>query len=340
MRESLQKLCASFAENRDVVKKTFRMESSYIYPVCANVFCAKGLTADPERLDACKRLLKDKTGVFSNFRGNLRAPVVSMLAAGGSPETRLDRALSNYSMLKDQFMGSEYLALAAFLLTELGAAGSRPETAGRAKAIYRRMRKEHPFLTSSEDSVFAVFLAFSEKSDDDLVEDIEACYSLLRKVFPVSNDLQTVSHVLSLGQGSPEEKAGRLCDLYDAVRAAGGKYGKHYELSTLAALSLLEGEIPEMAADMMEIDAFLSAQKGYGPLSIDRKTRLMHAAMLAGDEYSARQELTAAALTPSASGTALQNVALTGTLAILAAQQAAMCAMIASSSVAASTAAH
>ena len=45
-----------------------------------------------------------------------------------------------------------------------------------------RMKKEHPLLTSGEDSIFAVLMAFSDQSDDALLEDMETCYALLRDV--------------------------------------------------------------------------------------------------------------------------------------------------------------
>lgn len=333
MKDTLSRLCERFITNRIIIRQMLKAESSYIYPVCANIFCAGGRDADPERLTACKRLLKEKTGVFSNFRGNLRAPVVCMLAAGTHPEVRMDRALENYKMLRERFHASQYLALAAFLLTDLGAAGSHPEAADRGKYIYNLMKARHPFLTSSEDSVFAVFLAFSEKTDDELIDDMEGCFARLKRFFPSSNCLQSVSHVLCLGPGRPEEKVERLCLLYDAIKENGGKYGKYYELSTLAALSLLEGPVAEIAADVMDADAFLARQKGYGAFGLDRKTRLMHAAMLVSDDILARRQLAAAApdtAEQSAAAAALGSAALTSTLALVVAQQAAMCAVMAS----------
>ena len=80
MRESLQALCERFIENRETVKQAFRMESSYIYPVCANIFCARGVAADEERIRAAKRLVKESAGVFSSFRGTVFAPAACMLS--------------------------------------------------------------------------------------------------------------------------------------------------------------------------------------------------------------------------------------------------------------------
>lgn len=339
MRDSLQRLCEDFVENRDLLRKKFKWENSYIYPVCANIFCARGVRADADKLLDAKHLLKDRTGVFSNFRGSLTLPVCSMLAAKSAPEQRLEAAMDNYKLLRGQFGPSSYLALAAFFLADMGVSGSRAqETAERGGRIYKRMKQEHRFLTSAEDSVFAVLMAFAEQSDDALIADTEACYALVKQRFSGGNAAQSVSHVLALSQGTPEEKTQRFIQLYDAVRAAGGKYGKNYQLSTLAAVSVLDADVSEIVQNMMDVDAFLSEQKGYGFLAMDRKTRMMHAAMLVSADYCAQDAALAAVMKDSISELASQTAVLAGTLAIIAAQQAAMCAVIASNT-AASTAA-
>ena len=93
MRDSLQRLCEDFVANRTVLKSKFKWENSYLYPVCASIFCARGAHADADKLQEAKLLLKDSTGVFSNFRGNLTLPVCSMLAAKSAPERRMENAM-------------------------------------------------------------------------------------------------------------------------------------------------------------------------------------------------------------------------------------------------------
>ena len=104
--------------------------------------------------------------------------------------------------------------------------------------------------------------------------------------------------------------------LYDQIERTIGKYGRHHELATLAACAMLDEDPAAMAEDMKDVDAFLDQQKGYGFFGIDRKTRLMHAAMIVSDEYMPRGEV--------------DTAALSGTIAMLIAQQIATCAIIAS----------
>ena len=318
MRDSLQARCEQFIENRDIVKKVFRMENSHIYPLCANIFCARGITAEEMRLRECQRILKDKTGVFSNFRGSIRTALISMMAADERPEEKLLRAMDDYELLKRHFWGSEYLVVAAFLMAETEDSTRAAEHAVRARALYERMKKEHPLLTSSEDSVFCALMAFSEKSDELLIADMEDCYNKIKTRFHSSNSVQSASHVLALAEGAPIEKVAHMFALYDAIQAAGGKYGKYYELAVLAALSTLPLEISDVVDDMMVVDEFLSRQKGYSRWSVDRKTRMMHAAMIVSSEHAPHLPAEAAALG--------------STVAMIAAQQAAMCAVIISTS--------
>lgn len=317
MKDTMEKRCQAFIENRETLKRVFKMEYSYMYPICANIFCARGVAADEEALRRCNALLKEHTGIFSNFRGTVHMAVVSMLSASPDPEPRLQEMLDNYALLKQYFMGSEYLALVALLLTETGSPHPIAETVARGRGLYERMKKEHPFLTSSEDSVFAVLLALSDKTDDLLIAEMEDCYQRLKPAFSAGNALQSVTHVLALSDGPTLEKCARVLALYEGIGRAGRKYGRHYELPVLAALSVLPVTPETAVPEMLEADAFLAGQRGYGIFSIDKKTRLMHAAMLTADEYSGSIGSEAAALS--------------ATVAMIAAQQAAMCAVIACS---------
>ena len=321
MKDSLQTLCGQFIEARDIIRETFKWESSHIPPVCANLFCSKGIIPDAERLRGCRDLINHMSGIFSSFRGNIRVPLACMLSMEEHPEERFSRAQEIYQELRKHFFSSDYLALTAFLLTDYDCSEER---IARGRKIYRLMKDEHPFLTSSEDSIFAVLMAWSEQSDEELIVDMEACYRLLKARFRDSNCVQTMTHILAMEKGDPEAKCAKIFTLYDLIEQNSGKYGRHYELATLAALAMLKAEPEELARDMADADAFLAQQKGYGFWGTDRKTRLMHAAMIVSDAYVPRD--------------AVDRAALTGTLSMIIAQQMAMCTIMASTAAASAAA--
>lgn len=327
MNSALQDLTVRYAEVREAVRSVFRMESSYSYPVAANIYLSAGMPVDVERLTACKRLVKSEAGVFSSFRGSVLVPLACKLAVSDDPKARWDRAAQNYAVLKEQFARSEYLALAALLLTDSAADADVPALAARGKALYRRMREQHPFLTGQEDAVFAILLAQCPADDDALIADMEECYRLLDARFPKSNGLQAASHVLAAIGGTPAEKAGRVIAIYDAIRAAGGKYGKEWELPVLAAFAADETPVDAVVSDLFEIDALLEGQNGYRSVfGYDRRMRMMHAAMLAAAGHAGgRTGLVNAAAQQSA-------------VAMIAAQQAMLCTMIACSTASAAAA--
>lgn len=324
MRENLAIICDNFIKNRDSIKEVFGWESSYMYPVCAAIFTDKRQIVDVERLRRCKDILKEKTGIFSNFRGNAKLAVISMLAASGNPEGKLDKALRVFSMMKEHFFTSEYLPVASMTIVDMARESQYEEIAARTRHIYDLMKREHPFLTSSEDCVFASLLALSGFSDEYVVQETEKCYEILKGEFFSSNAVQSLTHVLALGEGAAEEKCRRVMELYQNLKARGYKYGTSYELATLGVLALLPEDMDLVIEDIMAADDFLAGQKGYGLFGLGRKQRLMHAGMLA-----------ASAFIGESNNAAMSSAAINGTVSLIAAQQAAMCAAIAASSAAA-----
>ena len=323
MKARINQITQDFIENRDTIKKAIKMESSYIYPVAANIFCAAGVKADADKLTGCKKIIKKNAGFASYLKGNIMTIFAAKLCVSDDPEAQFDKVMDMYGILKAHFKRSEYLALLATLLAEKTTPEEADRIAERGRALYDMMKKEHPILTSSEDNVMAGFMAFSGKSDKQLIDDAEKCYDLLRKKFSDKNTVQTVSHILAMTDGASEDKVNRLFKMFDMFIASGRKFGKHYELSTLAAISIIEADEKELVDTAVEIDRLLDGQKGYGALSLDKKTRLMHAAMLTADLYEDSDNALAAVSAAA--------------LAIIAAQQAAMYAALTASAAAANS---
>ena len=311
MRDTLQRRCELYIQNRDTLRKTFKWDNSDMYALCANLFCARGKAADADELRRCNELLKRQTGLFSNFRGTARLVVVTMLAADDAPDdVRLADMLDAYDQLKKHFSGSQYLAAAALLLAETPHSRPAADVADRARSIYNKMRKEHPFLTGSDDSVLALLLALSDKDEYALIAEMEDCYQRLKPSFGMGDGLQGASHVLALAPGATLDKSARMIALYEGLRKAGRKYGKSYELTVLAALSILPVGIDTAVADMLDADAWLAAQPGYrGIFGEPRRKRLTHAAMLVADDHAPDPAMDAASMATTLAMIAAQQTA-------------------------------
>lgn len=320
MKENIKQIIMDFIENRDIIKKAVKMESTYIYPVAANVFCAAGVKADEDKLKECKKIIKKNAGFASYLKGHVMTVLAAKLCVSPDPEAQFEKVIDIYGILKEHFKRSEYLAMLATLLAEKTTTEEAERIAARGRALYDMMKKEHPILTSSEDNVMAGFMALSEKTDKQLIDDAESCYDLLKKEFSDKNAMQTVSHILAMTDGAPKDKVDRMVRMFEMFKKAGRKFGKHEEISMLAALSVIEADENELVDTTVEIDAVLSEQKGYGALSLDKKTRLMHAVMLTADLYEDTDNALAAVSASS--------------IAIIAANEAALCAAIVAASVA------
>lgn len=317
MKGTLNARCTLFIQNRDVIKSEFAWENSYFYPICASVFVNAGKNAEAETLEYCFDLIREKTGIFSEFRNYAKLSMISMMSIENNPKDMLERSLQVYAQLKQHFWSSAYLPIASMLIAKSVDAIKYDSIAERTRHIYELVRAEHPFLTGEEDSVLCALLAVSELSDEEIVEETERCYDILKPEFFSANAVQALSHVLALSPGKSEEKCGRVLALYNELRKLGYKYGTDYELATLGFAGEVNTDIKALADDIIEVDEYLSAQKGYGFFGLGKRQRLMHAAMIVAGEAIDENAISASAVT--------------GVISQVAAQNATMCAAIAAS---------
>ncbi len=297
MREETLKYCELLVKNRDVFREAFMWEDGLKWLAGAGVFTMNDQLADVDTLKQCKKMIAQKAGMFSNFSALARVPVTAMLAVSGYPDKLLDKGLEVYKRLKQDFISSSYLPMAAMIIAQMTGEQSYEETAVRTKTLYRQIRSKHPFLTNSEDSPLCALMAFSEKSDDELISDMEKCYRILKQEFIYDNAVQSLTHVLALFEEPAELKCEKTMQLFHGLKEAGMKYGVHYELPTLGVLAMTNVPLKVVIQEMAEIDEWLSRQKGFGFWSnVTPKQRLLYAGILAQKDYIKVDTMQAAAI--------------------------------------------
>lgn len=321
MNERTLARCKNLIKNKETIKSAFAWEDGLTHLACAGIFINKEQTANEEMLLQCKDILKRNTGIFSNFKSTAKPMIVAMLAANENPQLLMERGLKVHDLLKEEFMSSVYLPIAAMIIAQYADEARYAELAQRTRRIYKQMRADHPFLTSGEDSTFCALMALLDKPDEVLLGDAEECYKTLKSNFFSSNAVQSLSHVLAMCDGEPKIKCQRTMELFQKLKEAGHKYGTSYELPTLGVLAMADGNQDEIVAEMAEIDQWLSEQKGFGFFSsISAKQRLMYAGMIAQQDYI--------------NDKMMQGAAVNGVISLIVAQQAAMCAAITASAAA------
>lgn len=105
MDEQLQERCRLLLENRDRMKKAFTWESGLMHLACAGIYTSEGKLAEPEQTMACKALLKQSVGAFSQFRGMLQAPVAAMMDVSGRAKGIIGTQCCGLSITERRFLG-------------------------------------------------------------------------------------------------------------------------------------------------------------------------------------------------------------------------------------------
>ena len=284
--------------------------------VCADIFLNKKTPADPEKIKQCvKTLLKRCPDAGSLLRKVAKLPVVSVMAAARNPDEKLNSIAEIFDKFNRVFPLSEYSLLTAIMLSDALPSEDTDPYIRRGGEIYTRMCENYPMLISPECLIYETMMAFSEKTDTELINDAFACFEILDKIFgdtkAVHNDsVRSLAHILAMSGDSPESKCQKLDYIYSSLKNSGKLYGKAYTLSVLGAVSSLPINKIILVKNITDVDDFLASQVSYGVWGADNfSRRLMLAALTVANS--------------STTGTALSTAsiaAIAGTMAMIADQ--------------------
>jgi hypothetical protein len=251
-----------------------------------------------------------------------------MLSLEENPNMRFKEILKIYDILKQEFHSSTYLPISAFVIADIAENQDYEKIVKKAKEIFLKMKKEHPFLTSNEDCGFAVITALSDLSPDAAISEMERCYGRLKSRFFSANAVQSLSHTLAMGEEEVKKKCDKVTYIFDELKERNCKFGTGIELSVLGLLAMITDDTDKIINDIIDVNEYLLSFKGFGAMGIGKTQRIMYAAILVSQEYKKQNALH------------VMNLATVNSVtSIIIAQQVAMSAIIASSA-AASTASN
>ncbi len=275
-------LCTNLA----VMKETFSWEGNAMRLCCAQMATLQNQTLRSARLKEQLGHLKEELGAFSAFRGTLEKSIVTMLTLSDSPRVLLADGRKIYEQIRKGLFSTAYLPLAAMVIAEHVPTENQKIMTDKAMDLYKRIKKNHPFLTSEEDMPFCAMMALSDRTPEDLEQDGEACYRLLKKKFHTGNMVQAFSHVLALSPQTPEVKCARAIALWDGLRQAKCSLGSDFELPVLGIMADLPRETDEIVQAVVSMDEWLRQRKEFGFWSgISSYQRRMHACLLVLQQY-------------------------------------------------------
>jgi hypothetical protein len=326
MTESLLRNCELFVKNRDILKVNFKWDSSQMHPLCASLCAERDIEADHDKIRECKEIIKENTGLLSEFKGTVLLALATILSFEADPESKFHQVTESYAALRKEFHSSPYLPLSAFMIADMADSFSYEMIVEKSKRIYKKMKEKHPFLTSSEDAGFAVLFALSGIEEDEAIGRAEECFTLLKGRFFSGDSVQALSHALAMGADSSEEKAARTLEIYEKLKERGLKYGTGPELATLGMLSLSGTDVDTIVEDVAELDQHLSSIKGFGTFGTGKAQRLMYASFLTANSYK-----------KNGLSTVIKASLVNSVTSLIIAQQVAVIAIIAATSASSST---
>ena len=278
------------ASNKNAIDKGFYFEMGMSQVVAGLLFAGAGKEADIEKMKEARNILKKKAGVFSAFRDATELVLLARMAMAPDMEQYIDDLIEVFNVLmKGKVFEDSYMVLTAMIIVDRGRKADAEEIKTTTDEIMKRMSKLHPILTSSEDLALAALLAMSGRSVDAVIDDMEECYRYTRKELKLkaeSNSIQALSQILAITGGDIKAKCDKVAEIFAAFKENGSKFGTYLEFLALGTLIDVEVPVDVLVPEIIEAADFLKKSKGFGGLSMDKKTRLMFAALLAGEVYS------------------------------------------------------
>ena len=298
MDRQMENKCLKLVENYRILAAGNKMEFTEMLLACAGIYLAAGREPDMDRVKECKKLLKSKVGIFSNFRGSDELLVRCKMALAPDPALYFESVEREYQHIKTFFSG-EQTVLAAMILAEQDGSGSLAE---KTKSIYKEMKEAHPWLTSEDDLPFAALMAVSGRDASAVYAEAEEIYALLKeKLKADKNTMQMLSHILAIRSGRAEEKCEKLCALAAGLKAAGHSLGRGSRLAILGILADSGLPADTLVDRICEADDFLKQHKPFhGLFGVGRECRRMFAVQMVQASLSEEDSLgTSAMLTAS-----------------------------------------
>lgn len=310
------------------LEKSYKWEHNLARHFAALLYTQKGLSKDFHRIDEAIEAIKSNTGVFSNYRGTIKFLLATLLALGeGDVASNLEKIMQAESILKESgFKSSTYLPMTSYTLFSGSDAFDYRSVAQRANAIYKEMKKAHPFLTDGADYPLSVLIAQKQKRIDTIEQIYEA---LSQRGFTKGNELQLLSHIVSLSTLGTSQLIEKCVEINTTLKANKLKSSMGYYPS-IAMIALLEEGSHKLTEDFMDLTRYLMKLKKFKWLG--KGMNMLFASALVADQWLEEHSDENGTDMETVLGLTIESVIVAQTVAMIAAISAATAASSAASS--------
>ncbi|TYS89598.1 DUF4003 family protein [Rossellomorea aquimaris] len=225
--EDVMSKVKEYREIYSQLKKRLRwkVSDSRSLMMVASLYVTNERAFDLDRFVEISDYIKNEVGAFSTLKHEIRFTFAAMLDTRcETPEAKFHEFLVLYdSLVEAGFSRGTFTYIAA--MTLLSNDDYSTDLPNHAMKVYKEMRAQHFFLTGHSDYPFATLLAQREGNQSELINKIEGFYTKLNDSgFRKGNDLQSMSHILSLhDEASQDELVSRCNYLFDIMKQAGIK---------------------------------------------------------------------------------------------------------------------
>lgn len=264
IQESVQKRLEQYKDIYIQLRKELRWQVSdqRTLMIAASIYINSSKEFDLNRYIGICDTIKKQAKLFSPLNSYQRFTIAAVLDVRySSPEEKFKVLTELYEeMIKAGLNRGMFTYIAALMVIDLKAdSPGTEELVNRIKAVYKGMRARHKFLTSNSDYPLAALLAAREETIEELMEETDFYYtSLSKQGFKKGNDLQYLSHVLSLASDRKREDLAKQCiQLLEKLKESGYK-AKSMNYPALGLLSLTEdppGEVPHVLEAMDSLNS-------------------------------------------------------------------------------------
>lgn len=317
-----------FEENMENARKAFVLNSSLESSAYASTFIGDKDPTSSETLKNAKKVLKNKSKLFSSLLwSNAGNAVIATVARSEDPEYTIEQLTLIHKMLNKLFMDSDYLVLAATMIYNSCKPSEYESIVRKTREIFLAVRKDHPFITGSEDITNCVLMALASIDPKISAANCEANFNALKSVFSGSNKIQYMAGILTVFDGDPLEKAKKVRKVSDMFKARNFRFDS-ISHSAVAAIAMIadDYELEEVVDTIAATSDLLKKVRGMGALGVGKDIRTLIAMAMVIDAYT------------NGSDSKIKDSAMSAIVsAIIEAEEAAIAAAIAASSAAASS---
>lgn len=319
-----------FSENYLHMKRYSKFEYNLLKMLSSLLYANEGKQIDAEAVLNAKKVIKDNTGLFSQFKGNAMITVATQLALSEQPEELFKKSMEVYRRMKEEgFSASDFLTIAAIMIANQKEEYDYNLVIRRSRAFYDEIKKQHFFLTGRDDYIFTTMLAMTDLEILETTKRMENFHQELKKEFFSGNGIQAMTEILVLSCESDDTILERVMKVYQCFKEHGYRFRNEYMLPLLGTIALLPKEPEKVVEEILEAHDYLKGKKGFSGFSMTTKERMMFAAALVSSVYVDDAKKNAIHTTLS---TSITNIIIAQQTAIIAASSASAAAAASSSS--------